>query len=85
MFNAGYQVDYVDPYVDPYIDPFYPPPVEVIEVVPPQPVFCEQPAVIVTQPQTVYVEQNNGPSEADVACCLALTACCVLEDGCVIS
>ncbi|KAH8298553.1 hypothetical protein KR044_011021 [Drosophila immigrans] len=79
MYNPGYQVDVIDPY--------YPPPVEVIEVMPPpmvQPVYG-QPAVVVTQPQTVYVEDNNGVTRDQMECCLMLGACCVMEEaGCVI-
>ncbi|TDG41408.1 hypothetical protein AWZ03_012180 [Drosophila navojoa] len=75
MYNPGYQVDVIDPY--------YPPPVEVIEVVP-QPAYA-QPTVVVTQPQTVYVEDNNGPTREQMECCLLLGACCVAEEaGCVI-
>lgn len=78
MYNPGYQVDVIDPY--------YPPPVEVIEVMPPpmmQPPYM-QPAVVVTQPQTVYVE-DNGPTADQMECCLMLGACCVMEEaGCVI-
>ncbi|EDW60319.1 uncharacterized protein [Drosophila virilis] len=77
MYNPGYQVDVIDPY--------YPPPVEVIEVVR-QPAY-PQPAVVVAQPQTVYVEENNGPTREQMDCCLMLGACCVLEECglCVIS
>lgn len=79
MYNPGYQVDIVDPY--------YRPPVEVIEVMPPpvmQPAYM-QPAVVVTQPQPVIVE-NNGPTADQMECCLMLGACCVAEEAglCVI-
>ncbi|XP_030078552.1 uncharacterized protein LOC115482763 [Drosophila hydei] len=76
MYNPGYQVDVIDPY--------YPPPVEVVEVIQ-QPAYT-QPAVVVTQPQTIYVEENNGPTREQMECCLLLTACCIAEEGgCVIS
>ncbi|KAM8713745.1 hypothetical protein ACLKA7_013985 [Drosophila subpalustris] len=84
MYNPGYQVDVIDPY--------YSPPVEVVEVMPPpmmQPTYVQpgygQPAVVVTQPQTVYVEENSGPTAEQMECCLMLGACCVMEEaGCVI-
>ncbi|ALC42758.1 CG15127 [Drosophila busckii] len=80
MYNAGYQVEVIDPY--------YPPPVEVIEVVQ-QPAYV-QPAAVVMQPQsqTIYVEETPaGPTQEQMQCCLLLGACCVMEECglCVIS
>ncbi|KAH8258029.1 uncharacterized protein LOC110180375 [Drosophila serrata] len=78
MYNAGYQVDVIDPY--------YQPPVEVINVVgPPPPVEVIVPSPVYTQP-VVVVEQPSynqpgppaGPSDAE--CCMLLGACCVLEE-----
>ncbi|KAH8301812.1 uncharacterized protein [Drosophila kikkawai] len=78
MYNAGYQVDVIDPYYQPPVEVINvvgpPPPVEVIV---PSPVY-NQPVVVVEQPSYNQPGPPSGPSDAE--CCMLLGACCVMEE-----